>query len=98
MRSLLSCVTLCAVLVIALCYDSEESNESFEDHVKMNPNRANTFISTSGRRNYYRQSYKPVSELRSEICEAYVQCRRLAQRYGSQMAYHSYFANNQGRN
>ncbi|KAI5087528.1 hypothetical protein C0J45_22927 [Silurus meridionalis] len=43
-------------------------------------------------------SYKPVSELRSEICEAYVQCRRLAQRYGSQMAYHSYFANNQGRN
>ncbi|XP_063069931.1 matrix Gla protein [Engraulis encrasicolus] len=44
MSSLLQyCTTLCVILALGLCYDSQESQESFED-LFVSPSRANSFI------------------------------------------------------
>ncbi|XP_026998313.1 matrix Gla protein [Tachysurus fulvidraco] len=96
MRSLLRCVTLCAVLVITMCYDSEESNESYED-MFVNRYRANAFFNERNNRQWQRR-YKPQAELQSEICENYFNCRMLARRHGSQAAYQRYFGGRQVNN
>ncbi|XP_060721270.1 matrix Gla protein [Tachysurus vachellii] len=91
MRSLLRCVTLCVALVVTMCYDSEESNESYED-MFVNRYRANTFIKVPGHNNYqWQKRYKSPAERQSEICENHFHCRMLAYRYGPQTAYQKYF-------
>ncbi|XP_058260275.1 matrix Gla protein [Hemibagrus wyckioides] len=92
MRSFLRFVTLCVILVVAVCYDSEESNESYED-MFFNGLRANTFMNVPGRNNRksYQSGRKFQAELRSEICENYFHCRLLARYHGSQAAYQKYF-------
>ncbi|XP_026884794.1 matrix Gla protein isoform X2 [Electrophorus electricus] len=57
MRAVLQCVVVCVVMPIAVCYDSLESQESFED-MFLSPSNANSFINPQQHRNYnYRRFY-----------------------------------------
>ncbi|CAL8264617.1 unnamed protein product [Gadus morhua 'NCC'] len=98
MEGLLLSVVLCTLLSLSLCYDSQESTESFED-VSMSPNQANSFFNPyqenpyqNLQRNYY-NNYNQMWTIKSpaETCEDYSPCRFYAFRHGFQQAYQRYF-------
>ncbi|KAK6311827.1 hypothetical protein J4Q44_G00174910 [Coregonus suidteri] len=68
MRTLLQCVALCVTISLCVCFDSQESTESFED-VFVSPFRANSFINPeSPQRGSTYSTYRRTMKSPADLC------------------------------
>ncbi|XP_074125071.1 matrix Gla protein [Sminthopsis crassicaudata] len=96
MKTLLVVTLLAALAVIALCYESHESMESYEMSPFINRRKANNFMSPQQRwrakfQERTRERTKPTHEIQREACDDYTLCSRYAYIHGYSAAYNRYF-------
>ncbi|XP_006637012.1 matrix Gla protein [Lepisosteus oculatus] len=91
MNALLQLAVLSLLATLCVSYDSYESNESLED-IFIGSRRANSYMRPVQPGSYYpRRILKSPVEIRTEICEDSLQCKRYAMYHGYQQAYERYF-------
>ncbi|XP_020850019.1 matrix Gla protein [Phascolarctos cinereus] len=96
MKTLFIVTLLTALAVVALCYESHESMESWEMNPFINRRRANNFMAPQDRwrlkiQERTRERTKPTYEIQREACDDYALCSRYAFIHGYNAAYNRYF-------